>query len=82
MAAADAANGGGDSGATAAAPDQARMKRTAEEEAERLQRTLFLGNLPVTVKAKLIKQTFSQCALFLHPDVVPNSSMGTMRHVQ
>ena len=31
--------------AAAAEPDQARRKRTPEEEAERLQRTLFLGNL-------------------------------------
>lgn len=38
----------------------AKQRRTEEEKAERLRRTVFVGNLPVKVKVKLIKQTFSQ----------------------
>ncbi|BDA45860.1 probable nucleolar protein 12 at C-terminar half [Coccomyxa sp. Obi] len=38
----------------------AKRRRTEEEKAERLRRTIFVGNLPVKVKAKLIKQAFSQ----------------------
>ena len=75
MAAVDAARDVAEVEAAAAEPDQARRKRTPEEEAERLQRTLFLGNLPATVKAKLVKQTFSQCAPSLHP-------CGTIHHSQ
>ncbi|CAL8470540.1 g10082 [Coccomyxa elongata] len=39
---------------------RAKRRRTEEEKAERLRRTIFVGNLPVKVKAKLIKQAFSQ----------------------
>lgn len=38
----------------------AKRQRTEAEKAERLRRTIFVGNLPVKVKAKLIKQAFSQ----------------------
>ena len=38
----------------------AKRRRTEEEKVERLRRTIFVGNLPVKVKAKLIKQAFSQ----------------------
>ena len=40
-----------------------RPRLTEEQRAERLQRTVFIGNLPAAVKAKHIKQAFSRCAL-------------------
>ena len=39
-----------------------RPRLTEEQRAERLQRTVFIGNLPAAVKAKRIKQAFSRCA--------------------
>ena len=42
-------------------------RRTPQEEAERLQRTVFVGNLPAAIKAKRVKQTFALCEpLWLH----------------
>ena len=54
---------GGSGGNTQQAAAQ-RQKRTPEEEAERQLRTVFVGNLPVTVRAKALKQCFSQCAFW------------------
>ena len=39
-----------------------RPRLTEEQRQERLQRTVFVGNLPAAVKAKRLKQAFSQCA--------------------
>lgn len=39
----------------------AKPKLTGEQREERLQRTVFVGNLPAAVKAKRLKQAFSQC---------------------
>ena len=39
----------------------AKPKLTEEQREERLQRTVFVGNLPAAVKAKRLKQAFSQC---------------------
>lgn len=47
-------------GAAGGAATRARL--TEEQRAERLQRTVFIGNLPAAVKAKHIKQAFSRCA--------------------
>ena len=46
----------------AGAATGAKPKLTEEQRQERLQRTVFVGNLPATVKAKRLKQAFSQCA--------------------
>jgi RNA recognition motif-containing protein len=56
--------GGGDDGGQQQ-QQAARLKRTPEEEAERQQRTVFVGNLPVSVKAKALRKLFSQCAPLL-----------------
>lgn len=37
-------------------------RRTPQEEAERLRRTVFVGNLPADIKAKRVRQTFARCA--------------------
>ena len=37
-------------------------RRTPQEEAERLRRTVFVGNLPAAIKAKRVRQTFARCA--------------------
>ena len=34
--------------------------KTPEEEAEQLARTIFVGNLPVNIKKKQLKMTFSE----------------------
>ena len=39
-----------------------RPKLTEEQRQERLQRTMFVGNLPAAVKAKRLKQAFARCA--------------------
>ena len=48
----------------AAAPEQTGgpPRRTPEEEAQRLRRTVFVGNLPAAIKAKRVRQTFARCA--------------------
>ena len=43
-----------------------RPKLTEEQRQERLQRTMFVGNLPAAVKAKRLKQTFARCACWSH----------------
>ena len=55
---------------TAGGTAGAKPKLTEEQRQERLQRTVFVGNLPATVKAKRLKQAFSQCGshLFYVPD--------------
>ena len=50
-----AADGEGSAGAK-------RPKLTEEQRQERLQRTVFVGNLPAAVKAKRLKQAFARCA--------------------
>ncbi len=47
---------------TAGGAAGAKPKLTEEQRQERLQRTVFVGNLPAAVKAKRLKQAFSQCA--------------------
>lgn len=47
---------------TAGGAAGAKSKLTEEQRQERLQRTVFVGNLPAAVKAKRLKQAFSQCA--------------------
>ena len=47
---------------TATGADAARPKLTEEQRQERLQRTVFVGNLPAAVKAKRLKQAFSRWA--------------------
>ena len=39
-----------------------RPKLTEEQRQERLQRTVFVGNLPAAMKAKRLKQAFARCA--------------------
>jgi len=39
----------------------AAQRLTAEEEAERLQRTVFVGNLPVLMKRKAVQHLFAEC---------------------
>lgn len=46
---------------TSAAAASTRHAPTAEEEAEKLQRTVFVGNLPADVKKKQIVRLFSSC---------------------
>lgn len=48
--------------ASTAAGVDARPKLTDEQRLERLQRTVFVGNLPTAVKAKRLKQAFTRCA--------------------
>ena len=39
----------------------AAQRLTAEEEAERLQRTVFVGNLPALMKRKAVQRLFAEC---------------------
>ena len=54
----------GEAPGEAAAPEQPVRppRRTPQEEAERLRRTVFVGNLPAAIKAKRVRQTFATCA--------------------
>lgn len=45
---------------TAAAAQPDKQKLTPEEQAEKLSRTIFVGNLPITVKRKQLNRLFSQ----------------------
>lgn len=52
-----------DNAACAGEDEESRQPRSAlseEQKAEKLGRTIFVGNLPVKLKPKLLKKTFSQ----------------------
>ena len=52
--------GGAADGKASAGAERPRL--TEEQRQERLQRTVFVGNLPAAVKAKRLKQAFARCA--------------------
>ena len=62
MSADEAADVADQAAQTAGGAAAAKPKLTEEQRQERLQRTVFVGNLPAAVKAKRLKQAFSQCA--------------------
>ena len=59
-------------GDAAAAEPAKPPRRTPQEEAERLRRTLFVGNLPAVIKAKRVRQTFARCAAWAALDNRPS----------
>lgn len=69
-------------GDAAAAEPAKPPRRTPQEEAERLCRTVFVGNLPAAIKVKRVRQTFARwaaCAAFLY--FIFQSSMLFALHV-
>ena len=52
------------------------QKLTREEEEEQLQRTIFVGNLPATLKGKAVKRLFLECATPTHVSPIFQTDFG------